>query len=245
MSTYKLSSLGAVWMVIKPLFTFGIYLVVFGVIFKVRWSTSEPDSLGLSFVLPLLTGVAIHEYYASMMTQASSILSENRNYIKKVAFPLELLPLALTAKNLLTLAIYLIIIAAAVIGIRGTNVDSEVILLLPLLFVIVLSGTGIALICSTLGLFFPDFKHVNEVLAQVLFFITPIFYPLQQVPPSLRPIICLNPLTLIVEATRDVLLWGKAPNLDSALMLLFLSWLAVSLGYLVFQRCRRGFADVI
>lgn len=245
MAAYKVSSLGAVWMVLKPLFTFGIYLVVFGLIFKVRWSTAAPDSLGFSFVLPLLTGVAIHEYYASLLVDSCSILTDNRNYIKKVAFPLELLPVALTGRTLLTFCIYLLIIGVAVAISKGAAFRIELVFLLPILFALVISGLAIALFCSALGLFFPDLKHANEVAARVLFFVAPIFYPLDQVSPGLRALISLNPLTQVIELTRQCVLWGEAPPLSNLFALVAGSWLALCLGYLVFSRCRKGFADVI
>lgn len=245
MSAYRVSTLGAVWMVLKPLFTFGIYLVVFGLVFKVRWSTSEPDSLGFSFVLPLLTGVAIHEYYAAMIVDSCSILSDNRNYIKKVAFPLELLPVALTGRALLTFSIYLVIIGFAVAMSKGVIFWSKLIFLLPILFAMIISGLGIALLFGALGLFFPDLKHANEVIARILFFVTPIFYPLDQVQARLRLLISLNPLTQVVELTRQSLLWSETPQAGNIAALVGGSWLTLCCGYFVFVRCRRGFADVV
>lgn len=239
---YRGSALGLFWSFFNPLFMLAVYTIVFSEIFKARWSADSGSKA--EFALVLFAGLIIFNLFAECFNRAPTLITSNPNYVKKVVFPLEILPFVVLLSALyhaaVSLAVWLLAYAL-LIGIPHATV-----LYLPLIIVpFILFIMGLTWIVASLGTFLRDVSQIAAVLTSVLMFLSPIFYPTTALPPAYRPLLYLNPLTLIVERARDFLFWGRAPDFGLvgaywALALVF-AWV----GFAWFQKTRKGFADVI
>lgn len=241
-SRYRDSMLGSVWAVVNPLLMLGIYTFVFGFMLKSRWPGQGDNKL--LFAVTLFAGLIVNTLFAETITRSTTVITENANYVRKVVFPLEMLPLVVLGSALFHAAVSLgiLVIANALVG---TGLHWTV-LLLPLVIVpIVLVTAGAAWMLAALGVFLRDASQVVGFLTALLMFMSPIFYPLTSFPTAMRPWLFLNPLTLPVVQVRDVVINATLPD-----------WWHLSIGYVVglvvagmglwlFERARSGFADVV
>ena len=242
-SRYRASMFGLFWMVATPLFMLAVYTFVFSVIFKARWGDSFGDSKS-AFALIIFCGFSVFNIFSEGISSACNVITGNQNFVKKVVFPLEILPVAsvLTATTF-GLVWMLILLLGIIIFINKLYLSAICLpfILLPL----ILFTTGIAWFLASIGTFFRDLQHAIGIILQALFFMSPILYPLEMVPESLRPALLLNPLTTIVEQTRGILLFGHWPDWPQLALLTGISLLIFHLGYVWFMKTKRGFADVV
>lgn len=240
---YRGSLLGLLWSFFNPLFMLGVYTFVFSVVFKARWGIGEPDSR-MQFALILFAGVIIHGLLAEGISKAPGLILGNANYVKRVVFPLEVLPWVVLGSSLFHALVSLVILllAQAAFG-GGVPVTAA---LLPLVLLPLLPVTmGCAWWLAATGVFIRDIAQMTGILTTVLMFLSPVFYPLSSLPEPMRPWLYLNPLTFIIEQARAVLFTGVQPDW-SGLLLYFLAGMGVAaLGFRWFQMSRKGFADVV
>jgi lipopolysaccharide transport system permease protein len=119
-------------------------------------------------------------------------------------------------------------------------------LLLPVIFIpFLFLTTGLSFFLASLGVYFRDLAHVNGIIVQILFLLTPIFYSTQMVPEKFRFFLKLNPLTWIVEETRAVFLFKQLPNWDAIIIIVIMSFVTFHLGYVWLNKTKKGFADVL
>jgi lipopolysaccharide transport system permease protein len=244
-SRYRGSALGSIWALLVPLLMLLVYTFVFSVVFNARWQTAaggEATSSG-SYSVHLFSGLVIYGLVSEVLNRAPGLLLENVAYIKKVAFPLEVMPvvtvLAATFNAIISFSI-LLIVYLVVIGTPPTTA-----LLLPLyLLAAALIAAGMSWIFAALGVYLRDIRQVVGLATTALMFLSPVFYPLSQVPESFRNILQFNPLSLLLEGMRDALFSGTVVPLELAELLVFSIAVAV-VGRLVFARLREGFADVV
>jgi len=239
---YRGSILGLMWSFFNPLFMLAVYTFVFSEVFKARWSTgSESKS---EFALVLFAGLIVFNLFAECINRAPGLILSNPNYVKKVVFPLEILPfvglLAAAYHMLISLSVW--IVAYVILS----GLPHATVLLLPLIvlpFALFIMGLSWAL--ASLGVFLRDVSQLIGVVVTTLMFLSPIFYPASALPETYRHILYFNPLTPVIEMTREVLYWGKQPDLA----LLGIYWLATVLiawlGFAWFQKTRKGFPDVM
>ncbi|MDF0606829.1 ABC transporter permease [Neisseriaceae bacterium TC5R-5] len=239
---YRGSVMGVLWSFFNPLFMLTVYTFVFSVVFKARWNTGSGSKT--EFALVLFAGLIIFNLFAECINRAPTLILSNTNYVKKVIFPLEILPcvtlISALFHSLISLGVWLLAYLIF-FGVPHLTVLYLPLIILPfLLFIMGLSWT-----LASLGVFLRDVSQFIGVITTVLMFLSPIFYPATALPESYRHILYLNPLTTIIEQTRDVLFWGKAPDL----VVLSIYWLASALiawlGFACFQKTRKGFADVL
>jgi len=239
---YRGSMIGFGWTVLNPLMLLAIYTFVFSVVFTVRWDGPMPDRMG--FALAVYAGMLVHGLLAECMTRAPALVVENRNLVKKVVFPLEILPWSalLVAAFHFCVGIALIVVAVLV----KTGAVPAALVALPLVVLpLALLALGVTYGFAALGVYLRDLSQVVGFLALVLLFLSPVFYPLSAIPPQWRTIVALNPLAMLIEMTRGILLAGAWPP-PGPLAALWALGLAVAwLGFYAFQRTRRGFADVL
>lgn len=239
---YRGSALGLLWSFFNPLFMLAVYTFVFSEVFKARWGQGSDSKT--EFALVLFAGLIVFNLFAECINRAPGLILSNPNYVKKVVFPLEILPfvglLSAFYHTLISVGVWL----AAYLVLFG--VPHATVLLLPLImlpFALFIIGLSWAL--ASLGVFLRDVSQIIGVVTSVLMFMSPIFYPVSALPENYRHILYLNPLTPVIEMTRDVLYWGKLPDFT----LLGIYWLAASviawLGFAWFQKTRKGFADVL
>jgi len=240
---YRGSSLGIVWSLITPLLMLAIYTFVFSVIFKARWRPESEANQG-EFAITLFAGLIAFSVFSDMVNRAPTLIISNPNYVKKVVFPLEILPVSALGATLFHALINVAILVAANLLIAGTL--SATIVLLPLVAIPLIGlSLGLSWFLAALGVYLRDIAYVVGLVTQVLFFMSAIFYPIEAVPEGLRPILRLNPLSEVVESFRRTLVWNQMPDWGAWLVVAALSGVVLLLGYTWFMKTKSGFADVI
>ena len=239
---YRGSMLGGLWAFVIPLVMVMVYTFVFTVVFPTRWGSV--DVAETNFVVIFLVGAITHGLFAEALGRAPNLIVTQPNYVKKVVFPLEILPIVVVVGALITatigfaIAIFLNIVLAH--AVQWTAIFLPLILM-PYLVLLL----GMILLVSALGVYIRDLSQAMGVIITLALFLTPVFYPITAVPERFRSFIYLNPLTFVVEQAREVMLFGHLPNW-ALLGLYTLGSLAFCwIGLFVFQRARGGFADVL
>jgi lipopolysaccharide transport system permease protein len=240
---YKGSILGLAWSFLNPVLMLTVYTFVFSVVFKARWSVGAEETK-TQFATVLFVGMIVHGLFAEVLNRAPSLILSNVNYVKKVVFPLEILPAigmgAALFHSLVSLAVLLIAVTAFSGYPHWTAIFTPLVLL-PL----VILSLGLAWILASLGVFLRDVGQTIGIVTAIMMFLSPVFFPITALPDEYRPIIMANPLTFIIEQAREVLIWGRLPDW-TGLGIYTLAAIAVAwAGYAWFQKTRKGFADVL
>lgn len=241
-SRYRESVLGSVWAAINPLLMLGIYTFVFGYIMKSRWPGQGDNKL--LFSLTLFAGLIVNTLFAETVNRCTMVIAENANYVKKVVFPLEMLPLVVLGSALFHAVVSLGILVVAN-ALLGTGLHWSMLLLPVVIGPILLTSAGVGWILASLGVFLRDTSQVVGFLTALLMFLSPIFYPITVFPPQVRNLLFLNPLTLPVLEVRQVAIEGSPPDWISVLAAYGIGLLVAAIGLWFFERTRRGFADVL
>jgi lipopolysaccharide transport system permease protein len=239
---YRGSILGLFWSFFNPVLMLIIYTFVFSVVFKARWGDGGESRF--EFALILFAGLIVFNLFSECVNRAPSLILGNVNYVKKVVFPLEILPLIAMGAALfhcmisfgVLLGFQLIITSS----LQWTAIFAPLIML-PLL----LLTLGISWFLASFGVFLRDVSQTIGVLTTVLMFLTPIFFPVTAIPEKMRIFIYMNPLTFIVEQMRDVLIWGKLPFWSGWWLSMTVGIVVAWLGLVWFQKTRKGFSDVL
>ena len=243
-SRYRGSVLGLVWSFAHPLMMLAVYTFVFGIVFKSRWGGAAFGDNSAAFPMIMFCGMAAFNVFSESVNSSAGLIVGNPSYVKKVIFPLEVLPIA----NVLTSLVFgLAWFALLLIGtVLLLHQISWTMLLFPFtLFPLLLISCGVSLFIASLGVYLRDIQQLIGILTQMLFFMTPIFYPISIVPEKLRWILEFNPLSPIVEETRKVLLYGQLPDPGVCLTSYILSFVVFQLGLVWFMKTKKGFADVL
>ena len=240
---YKGSVIGLAWSFFNPIFMLSVYTVVFSMIFKARWGVDGEESR-LQFALILFAGMVVLNFFNEVLNRAPNLILSNVNYVKKVVFPLEILSIvSISAAFFHTLISFLVLIAAFV-GFNGYL--NATILLFPLIFLpLIILSLGISWILASIGVFVRDVGQTIGLITTLLTFLSPVFYPISAVPKSLQPFIMANPMTFIIEQVRLIMIWGRSPNWGGIAIYLIVATLIMQIGFVWFQKTRKGFADVI
>lgn len=240
---FRGSWLGILWTLIKPLLLLAIYTFVFGTVFRAHWGPLPGESR-FEFAVALFCGLVLFSVFAECAGAAPSLVLRHRQYVKKVVFPLQILPVVALGSVLAVSAFSLVILMLGVAllrrGLPLTLVWLPLILLAVSLFAL---ATGWLFAAG--GVFLRDLEQAVAVAVTVLYFATPIFYPLSAVPEPYRKILLFNPLTLIVESAREAVVWGRTPRVAELCLLVFSAMVAALFSYVAFMKARRGFADVL
>lgn len=240
---YKGTALGFGWSLLHPLLMLAVYTFVFSVVFTARWPLPEGQPQG-QFAIILFTGLIVHMLAAETLGPAVSAITRQPNYVKKIIFPLPLLPLVPLGASLCYFSFSLLILTGAVWWIIG-SVPLTILFVPVILLPYVLALAGAALFLSALGVFLRDIGQIIGLVLMALLFLSPIFYPPEALPIEFRPLLSLNPLTLIITQMRDAVLWGHSPAWQPLSLYLLCSAGFTALCYGFFRRVRRGFADVL
>lgn len=239
---YKGSFFGTLWSLVIPLVMLALYTFVFGVIFRSRWTSASSSIVEFSVVM--FCGLIVHGLMAEVVSRSPSLVTSQPNFVKKVVFPLDCLPWVALVAALYHFAMANLVLLAGVLLLRGSLPATA--LLAPVVIVpLAVLMVGLSWMLASLGVFFRDLAQLIGLVLSALMFLAPIFYPINAVPKHLLPMIYANPLTLIVEQYRDVLIWGRMPDWGAlgayTLVAVAVAWL----GHLWFQKTREGFADVL
>lgn len=239
---YRGSVLGLLWSFVTPVLMLTIYTFVFSFVFKARWDQQTTNPY--EFALVLFAGLIVFNLFSECLSRAPALILQNTNYVKKIIFPLEILPwvalgsaLFHAGMNLLVLLVFLSLSEHAL----SLSMLWIPLVLLPFLLLIM----GLSWFLASLGVFLRDINQVIGMLMTVSLFMCPIFYPLSTLPDSVSRFLFLNPLTLIVEQTRAVLIWGQQPSWPDLGVYALVSFAVAWFGWFWFDKTRKGFADVL
>lgn len=239
---YRGSVMGLTWSFFNPILMLAVYTFVFSEIFKSRWVGVDTGKGG--FAILLFVGMIVHGLFAECANRAPSLVMTNSNYVKKVVFPLEILPVITLGSALFHSCVSLIVLLAAQFLIMDQLYWTAI--LFPLILVpLILATLGISWLLASLGVYLRDVGHVITVLTTVLLFLSPVLYPVAALPEVYKPWLKLNPLTYIIEESRSVLLFGHMPQWGSLGVAIVIGAVIASIGFWFFQKTRKGFADVI
>lgn len=239
---YRGSVGGLLWSFFNPVLMLVVYTFVFSVVFRARWG--EGSESRLEFALVLFSGLIVFNVFADCVTRSPDLIRSHANYVRKVVFPLEVLPFVLLASALFHASISLLAWFAFSVFVFGSPPASIVFLPLVLLPTALLAA-GASFLLASLGAYLRDVSQVVGIATAALLFLSPIFYPVAALPESYRGWIYLNPLTIAVEAGRDVLIWGQMPDWRVMGAYVVLTALAAWAGLTWFRKTRPGFADVV
>ncbi len=236
---YRGAMFGVLWIFLSPLLMLGIFAFVFGEIFRARWALQNG---GPPFWLMLYCGLIVFNLFADTVTRAPTTVRSHPSYVKKIIFPLEILPLVPLGASMVHGGFNFLIFAAALLALGHASAG---LLLFPLLVLpTLLLGMGVAWFLAAWGVFIKDMAQIVPLFVQMLLFLSPVFYPASAVPTALRPLYRLNPLAVVIEASRAATLGQPVSWLGWSAALL-LGLLAAWAGYAYFQNARDEFADVM
>jgi len=223
-------------------FMLAVYTFVFSVVFKARWNTGSESKT--EFALVLFAGLMVFNLFADCFNRAPTLIISNTNYVKRVIFPLEILPWVVMGSALFHAFISLIVWIFFYGIFFGAPPLTALMLPLVILPVILLT-MGFSWLLASLGVFLRDTAQFCGIVTSVIMFLSPIFYPLSAIPDKYQTFLFLNPLTLAIAQIRNVLIWGKAPDVLEFSIYLGGSSLLSWVGFAWFQKTRKGFADVL
>jgi len=238
---YSGSFLGMLWSFFNPLLMLAVYTLAFRVFLGMRWPNMGS---GADFSLMIFCGMIVHSLLAECITRAPGVIVSQSNLVKRVVFPLAILPCVMVASTLFNALLSVLVLLIFVLISQHTL--HATVLYLPLLYApYVLLLCGVSWFMASLGVFVRDVTQVAGVISSMLMFLSPVFYPASNLREPYRDWITLNPLTLMIEQTRQLVLFGKSPDWPALGVYTLVSVAVLLFGYIWFQRTRDGFADVL
>lgn len=239
---YKGSKLGVLWSFLTPVFMLTIYTFVFSEIFQTRWTTGSTSKT--EFAIVLFAGLIMFNFFAENVSRAPALIVSNLNFVKKIVFPLEILACVNLVSSLFHMFVSLLVLICFQLLVRG-HLPITILLLPMVILPLAMLCLGIAWFLSAIGVFLRDVGQTIGIFVTGLMFLSPIFFPLSSIPLRWQPLAKLNPLVFPIEQARNVQIWGVIPNGAEWLIYASVATLTAWLGFVCFQKTRRGFADVL
>lgn len=240
---YRGSVMGMAWSFFNPVLMLAVYTFVFSVVFQTRWGVAGEASK-TSFAILLFVGMIVHGLFAECANRAPSLILGNVNYVKKVVFPLEILPWVAMGSALFHAAISLLVLLVAQL-IFHQSLPWTVVLFPLVLLPLLLATMGAAWFLAAIGVYLRDVSQTIGIITTVLLFLSPVFYPISALPEQYRIWLHLNPLTFIIEEGRKTLVFGQMPDWSGWGVYMVVSVAIAWMGFWWFQKTRKGFADVL
>ncbi len=240
---YKGSYAGVLWSLLTPLLMLAIYTFVFSFVFTPRWAVNHSQASS-SFALVLFCGLTVFTIFSDVIARSPGLITGNANYVKKIIFPLELLPVSIVGCAVFNSLFGFGVLLAAQFLLQGF-IPWTAVFLPAVLLPFILLTMGFCWLISSLAVYLRDIENIVGFALTGLMFMSPVFYPLESIPRKLQWLFFLNPVTYAVEDARNVLLWGNPPNWGIWGLECGAGLLVLLLGYMWFQKIREGFADVM
>lgn len=242
----KGSYLGILWTLLNPLLMLAVYAVVFGFIFGAEFEES-PNPGRVDYVLGLFLGLTVYGLIADMLGIAPQLILGNPNYVKKVVFPLEVLPAAATGAAIYRFLITLVLLLIGML-IFGDGITWHALLFPVVAFPIVLIALGLTFLASSLGVYLRDLTQITRVLSMILLYASGVFYAaikVKEQAPAIWVWLQWNPILLSIESSRRVLLWEMLPDPWHVIYSWIFGLIMCLVGYACFAKLRPSFADVL
>lgn len=231
---YKGSVLGFLWTFINPFLQLLVYTMVFSIIMR-----SNVEKYYLFLFVALIPWL----FFSSSVAGGCNCILEQQSLVTKIYFPREVLPIAHVTSGFVNM-LYCFVVVFIVVFLAGIPLKLSAILCLPVIMLVeYLLSLGFALLLSAITVYCRDMSHIMGIIVMAWQFLTPVMYSVSDVPETLHSIFYANPMTSVIIAYRDILYWGRVPDL-SALGLAFGDAIVfLVLGFVVFGRLKRGFAE--
>lgn len=239
---YRGASFGMLWSLISPFLMLCIYTVVFGYVLNNRWPGSHGGKA--EFALILFVALIVHGFFAECVSRAPQLILGNPNFVKRVVFPLDILPWPMLGSALFHALINLPVLVLMQL-LSGQPVQATVLLFPVLLLPLALMLAGISWLLASLGTYFRDINQVTGVIVTAFLFVSSAFVPVEQLPPDYARVFRLNPLTFFIDQARLVALRGELPDWSGLAVSALLGLLVAFIGHAWFEKTRGGFADVL
>ena len=239
---FRSGYLGPVWTVINPLIQVGIYWFVFTTIFKSRWDT--PGSGGIHSALMLFSGLTAFNLFSDIINRSPSLIATNKNLVKKVMFPLEILNVGIISGAFVQSVISILVLL--VVELIGQGSIPSTIFMLPLVYIpLLLFALSLSWFVALLGVFIPDISNFVRIVLQFMFFLSAVFYPISAVPEAFQWAFVVNPVAQAVEGFRDILVTGHVDNVAVMIWYMVISVFLVLISYALFASSEKAFSDYV
>lgn len=241
-SKFKGSYAGLIWSFLNPLFLLVVYTFVFSVIMKAKWGLKDEGNL--DFAIVLFAGLIVFNMYAEATNRAANIINDNKNYVKKVVFPLNILPIIIVNSSFFNGLISYLILFIALLLFKNT-LNYQCALVLVLIVPIYLMTLGLTYFISAISVFVRDVGQVISIFNMAFMFLSPIFFPMERMPEKFQFIASMNPIAYIVTQVRDTLIFSKGFNWHGYCLATLTSFIIFFIGFWIFTSLKKDFADVI
>lgn len=239
---YRGSALGILWSLLNPLFLLVTYTFVFTTIFKMKWNVSIDSRT--QFAIVVFAGMIVHGFFSECAGRATALVLANPSYVKRVVFPLEVLPWVTVLAALFHATVSLFVLLAFIL-VETQSLHWTVLLAPVVILPLAILTVGVCWFLAAIGVFLRDVGQTVGLIVTLLLFLSPVFYPVEAVPPEFRDLIYINFLTFIMEQLRAVVIFGELPNWAGLLAYTLMSLLFAWFGLSWFRKSKRGFADVL
>lgn len=239
---YRGSVFGLAWSLLIPLLMLGVYTFVFSVVFKAKWN--HPGAEDANFGVILFSGMIVHALFTESMVMSPGLVTGNAQYVKKVVFPLEILSWSAVFASLFQTSISFGVLLLFML-VTGAPLHPTLLYLPLVLLPLVLMALGVSWLLAATSVYVRDIRQIVGILATVMLFISPVFYPVDRLPERWQAFIYLNPISFIVDQVRNVVIYGVPPNWLGLGIYTLIAGVIAWLGLVWFQRLRTGFADVL
>lgn len=243
LARYRGSLLGVVWSFVTPLLMLTIYTVLFSVVFKARWGVEQMDNHA-DYAVILFVGLIIHSLFSECINRAPLLITSNANFVKKIVFPLEILPWITLGCAVFQACISLGVLLLAQLLLSG-YIPWTAIFLPIIVAPFILMILGFLWFLAAMGVYIRDISHFTGLITSIMLFVSPVFYSISMLPEKIRTLALLNPLTVVITELRNVLLFGIVPNGLALSIYSVCSIVVAWIGFVSFQKTRQGFADVL
>lgn len=239
---YRGSSFGLLWSLISPFLMLSVYSFAFGFVMKAKWPQVAGGEHHFSIIL--FIGLIIHGLFSECLIRAPTLITGNPSFVKRVVFPLEILPWPPVYSALFHAGMNLLVFVLLRLVMEGTF-DWTIVLMPVVLVPLVMITLGVSWIFAALGVYLRDISQITGVLSTALLFISSAMIPVQQLPASYQALFRLNPLTFLIDQARAVALWGKMPDWIGLGVYSLGGLFLMYIGYGWFMATKKGFADVL
>lgn len=241
---YQGSALGFAWSFLNPLLMLVVYTFVFSVVFKARWSGGDVAESRTDFALTLFAGLIVFNVFSEIINKAPGLVLSNVNFVKKVVFPLEILPLVSIGAVLFHGFVSLLVLLLAQLILNG-HIPSTVLIFPLILLPLLAMGLGASWFLASITVYIRDVAYITSIITTMLMFLSAVFFPVSALPEEYRVFIYLNPVAVIVSESRNALIFGLSPNWVALGGVSLVGLTVAVAGYWWFQKTRKGFADVL
>lgn len=240
---YRGASFGLLWSLLSPFLMLCVYTLAFGFVLKSRWPQAVENSK-VNFALILYVGLIVHGFFAECVSRAPRLILDNPNYVKRVIFPLEVLPWAMILSALFHAVMNMLVFTVLFSITPGS--PPWTVVLFPVVFLpFVLFVCGLCWLLASLGVYLRDINQVTGVLILAALFLSSAIVPIDTVPERYHWVFHLNPLTFIIDQAREVALWGRMPDWIGLGQYTLKASIFMYVCHAWFRKTRGGFADVL